>query len=113
MRYRYFYEATDNEDEVEQIVDEIVNLNAKTKIIKGGYGKYDFRQYVEALKFAQLIVKDKKLKARIKSNYQEVYEYLEDINYHTANLALDYLFNKRQFNKMLTDYAGYVFQYAK
>lgn len=98
--------------EVERVSEEVRDLSIKSKVIKGSYSVGSLRKYEEALKFAQILSKNKKLMKEIKPIYEDVYEYLENINYHTANLALDYLFNRRQFDETLGFAADYIFQYA-
>lgn len=111
MRIKTLREAVSSE-EVSQVAQEIMDLSNNTRIIKGSYGAFDFRRYQEALEFAKVISKNKKLMARIKPIYDEVYDYLENWNFHAENLSLDYLFNRKQFNKMLEYESDSIFKYA-
>lgn len=78
--------------------------------VDGGYSLdeyYTGRRWIEALELAGAIQKTFDAKY-LKANLNEIQEFLEDENFHTTNLALDAIFDKKGFVKQAASSMEYL-----
>lgn len=85
----------------EDIAERVMDLGRK--YVKGSYSNYDHvgREWSEALEFAHALKRNKDLYRAVKDNYEDVYLILEDRNFHTENLGLEALFDRKDFMRHL------------